>query len=72
MRQTKYAAGRQPYDALNGLRVGALAGALLGAAPALIWGTGLAWAIPVAAVLGGLAGYVSERRRMRSGDDGSS
>ena len=62
---------RQPYDALNGLRVGGLAGALLGAVGALI--TGLAVLILAGAVLGSAVGFLTERRalhRSAPDDDG--
>jgi hypothetical protein len=58
--------GRQPYDALNGLRVGGLAGALLGAGVTALTTIGLVWLVPVGAVAGATAGYLYERRRMRS------
>lgn len=57
-------AGRQPYDALNGLRIGAMAGALLGALVALLIGTGMVWLIVSAGAIGGLAGYRFEQRQI--------
>ena len=58
----KYAPGHQPYDSLNGLRVGALAGAVVGVVLSLIF-SGAAWLILVAAVVGAVAGFVWERGR---------
>jgi len=57
--------GSQPYDALNGLRVGALAGALAGAGVTAIVGTGAAWTVLVGAAMGGAVGFRSERRRLQ-------
>lgn len=59
--------GRQPYDTLNGARVGALAGAIIGAATTLIGGP--AWLIFPGAALGALGGYWYQRLRP---DDGPS
>jgi uncharacterized membrane protein len=55
--------GRQPYDALNGLRVGAFAGLVLGATVAAL--TRIAWFLLIGAIAGTIAGYVWERRRIR-------
>lgn len=57
-------AGRQPYDALNGLRIGAVAGALLGAIVALLVGQAMVWLILVAGAIGGFLGYRFERRQI--------
>jgi len=57
--------GRQPYDRLNGLRVGALVGAILGAIAAVP--TGLLWLIVPGAAVGGAAGWWYERRRSGRG-----
>ncbi len=62
-RGSKLPPGRQPYDPLNGLRVGALAGALLGAVVAAVTGAG--WLILVGAIVGAIAGYVRERSALR-------
>ena len=55
--------GRQPYDPLNGLRVGAFAGIALGALGAAI--TRIGWLLLVGAIIGGIAGYITERNRLR-------
>ena len=55
--------GRQPYDALNGLRVGALAGAVLGFVIAVLSPLG-AWVLFVTAAVGAAVGYWSERRSL--------
>jgi len=60
---TKLPPGRQPYDSLVGLRVGALAGGLLGGVGAAI--TQVGWLILLGAVGGATAGYIVERNRMR-------
>jgi len=55
--------GRQPYDALNGLRVGAFAGLALGAVAAAV--TRVAWFLLIGVVAGAVIGYLWERRRIR-------
>ena len=57
-------AGRQPYDALTGLRIGAIAGAMLGAIVALAIGTGMVWLIVVTGAIGGIIGNRFERRQI--------
>jgi uncharacterized membrane protein len=57
-------AGRQPYDALNGLRIGAVAGALLGAIVALLFGSAMVWLILALGAIGGFLGYRFERRQI--------
>jgi uncharacterized protein YcfJ len=57
-------AGRQPYDALNGLRIGAVAGALLGAIVALVLGSAMVWLILAIGAIGGYLGYRFERRQI--------
>lgn len=58
--------GRQVYDTFNGARVGAIVGALLGAIVAAVTTPALAWVILVGAALGGVIGYLWERRTIRS------
>ena len=53
--------GRQPYDSLNGLRVGGLAGALLGGVVALVLGS--PWLILGGAIVGAASGYFYEQTR---------
>ncbi len=62
-----YPPGRQPYDPINGMRVGALAGAVAGAIATAVLTPAAAWLIPVGAVLGGVVGYVRERRGLDRG-----
>lgn len=57
--------GRQPYDPLNGLRVGALSGGLLGGIATAATSGGYIWLVLVGAVVGGAAGYWFESRRLR-------
>jgi hypothetical protein len=59
-------AGRQPYDALNGLRIGAAAGASLGAVIALVIGTGMVPLIVFGGGLGGAAGYRFEQHQIHN------
>lgn len=56
--------GRQPYDALTGLRIGAMAGALLGAIVALVFGSAMVWLILAMGAIGGFLGYRFERRQV--------
>ncbi len=55
--------GQQPYDPLNGLRVGAIAGGILGALATAATGLGAAWLVLALAAAGGAIGYWTERRR---------
>lgn len=53
------------HDPINGLRVGALAGGLLGALVTILTSTSLAWLVLVLGVTGGAIGYLTERARHR-------
>jgi len=57
--------GTQVYDTFNGARVGAIIGALIGAVVTALTSPGLAWSVPVGAVLFGAIGYFTERRRVK-------
>jgi uncharacterized membrane protein len=50
------------HDPINGLRVGALAGGLLGALITVLTTTSFAWMVLVLGVVGGAIGYLTERR----------
>lgn len=54
------------HDPINGLRVGALAGGLLGALVTVLTGTSYAWVVLVLGVSGGAIGYLTERSRRRN------
>jgi hypothetical protein len=56
--------GQQPYDPLNGLRVGGLAGGILGGIATAVTSVGNVWLVVVGVVLGGAIGYLYERRKM--------
>lgn len=56
--------GRQVYDAYIGAKVGSFVGALLGAILTAVTVPVMAVSIPVLGVLGGLTGYLWERRRI--------
>ena len=58
--------GRQPYDPLNGARIGALAGGILGALGVALTGMGNAWLVIVGASAGAGIGYWTERRKPSS------
>jgi len=51
-----YRPGEQPYDRLNGIRIGALAGGIAGAIPAAILQGWFAVLIAVGAVVGAVLG----------------
>jgi hypothetical protein len=53
------------HDPINGLRVGMLAGGLLGALVTILTSTSLAWLVFVLGIAGGAAGYLTERSRRR-------
>ena len=58
--------GRQPYDVLNGLRIGALVGGILGAILIVVTPLDSLWVLLAGAVIGGLVGYLYERRRLNA------
>ncbi|MDH3752506.1 MAG: hypothetical protein OEU32_01440 [Acidimicrobiia bacterium] len=66
-RRSRLPAGRQPYDPLNGFRVGAFVGGLLGAVATVVIGIASAWLVFVGGALGGVIGYSSEKRKMKRG-----
>jgi hypothetical protein len=51
-------------DPINGLRVGALAGGLLGALVTALSSASNAWTVLLFGTLGGAAGFWTERRRL--------
>ncbi len=56
--------GRQPYDPLNGLRVGGLAGGILGAVFAAASDLVGFWFVLVAAAIGAGIGYWTEKFKL--------
>lgn len=60
--QPKYRPGEQPYDRMNAVRIGAVAGGVAGAIPAAILGGAYAILIAVGAVGGAWLGSVWYRR----------
>jgi hypothetical protein len=58
--------GRQPYDVLNGLRIGALIGGILGAIVMVLTSLDSLWVLLIGAVIGGLVGYLYERRKLNA------
>ena len=56
-------AGWTPWDPVNGLRVGVLAGGLVGVAATALIGGRAAWLILVGGALGGAVGYWTQTRR---------
>ena len=57
--------GRQWYDPLNGIRVGGLAGAVLGGIATAVTGVAYVWLIAVGAFAGAAFGYWYEKRSLR-------
>jgi UDP-N-acetylmuramyl pentapeptide phosphotransferase/UDP-N-acetylglucosamine-1-phosphate transferase len=55
--------GRQPWDPANGLRVGVMMGALIGAGLFIVSGRSTLWLIVVSAAVGGGIGFWSEKRK---------
>ena len=55
--------GHQPYDPLIGLRIGALAGGVIGILASVVIGT--VWVAVAGAVIGGAVGYRVVRRNHR-------
>jgi len=63
--------GRQPWDPANGLRVGTMAGGLLGAAIVALSGISNFWIVAVCAGVGAGIGYWTEKPRQRNPAVGS-
>ena len=54
--------GTQPYDPLNGLRVGALTGGIIGAVIAGLTDIGI-WFVFLAAIVAAAVGYWTQKRK---------
>ncbi len=52
------------HDPVNGLRVGMLAGGLLGALITVLTSVGYAWLVFALGLIGGVIGFWTERRRL--------
>lgn len=59
------------HDPVNGLRIGMLAGGLLGALITVLTSVGYAWLVFVLGLIGGVIGFWTERRRL-DGEQGPS
>ena len=53
--------GRQPWDPVNGLRIGILVGGLLAAGVIALTGFTHLWVIVVGGIVGGAIGYFSQK-----------
>lgn len=60
-------AGRPPWDAWNGARVGLFAGGLLGVLAVALSGTNAYWSALIVAAAGGFLGYWVEKRKRYDG-----
>lgn len=57
--------GQQPYDPINGIRVGAITGGLAGAALVAVMGDTPGIVVLACGLIGGTAGFWAARRQMR-------
>jgi hypothetical protein len=57
---------RQPWDPANGLRIGALGGALVGGAIVALSGVLSFWIVAGSGVVGGGIGYWNEKKKQRA------
>lgn len=64
-REKRYPAGRPPHDPINGLRIGAFAGGIMGILGSWLVASPNIVALLVGAVAGGAVGYVMEKRKQR-------
>jgi hypothetical protein len=62
-----FPAGRPPWDPVNGMRVGILAGGVVGVIITLITPVSGIWLTLVGGAVGGGLGYWSEKRRQSKG-----
>jgi len=60
--EPRYPAGVQPYDTMNGVRIGAIVGGIVGVGAAVLVGGAFAWLVIIGGGAGGAVGYVWERR----------
>lgn len=54
--EPRYRPGEQPYDRMNAVRIGAIAGGIVGAVPAALLGGGFVVLLAVGAVAGAFVG----------------
>lgn len=57
----RYPPGKQPYDSLNAIRIGILAGGILGVVVTALTSAANLWLVALFAVVGGVAGYWSTK-----------
>jgi hypothetical protein len=57
--------GHQPYDPLNGFRIGAVAGGILGAIVMVVTSLTSLWVMLIGAFIGGVIGFLYQKRRLR-------
>ena len=55
--------GRQPYDPLNGLRIGALTGGIIGAVIAGLTNVGI-WFVFLLAIVAAVTGYWTQKSKL--------
>lgn len=59
--EPRYPPGKQPYDTANAVRIGALAGGILGVVVTVLTSVANVWLVALFAVMGGVAGYWGKR-----------
>ncbi len=57
----RYPPGKQPYDSLNAVRIGVVAGGILGAGVTALTSIANLWLVGLFAVIGGIVGFWSRR-----------
>ena len=62
-RDKTYPAGHPPHDPINGLRIGGLAGGVVGVLVVAAFDVAAFWLVLVFAAIGGGVGYLSEKHK---------
>jgi predicted MFS family arabinose efflux permease len=65
MKRSVLPPGREPWDPVNGLRIGAFTGAVIGAVLIALSGVASFWIVAGCGAIGGGVGYWAEKRKQR-------